>query len=117
MNNNSFWTRAKPLIKALNMTQRQFAEHMGFSHHTVRNWIYCDRVPEFSAAYDIAYTLGVTLDYLMTGKDRDIAGVRLREIEIRKTAALVMEKTEEIQEQLLLMRPLPKQWVRDEKAG
>ena len=117
MNNNTFWGRAKPLIKALNMTQKQFAGHLGFSHHTVRNWIYCDRLPELSAAYDIAYVLGVTLDYLMTGKDRDIAGIRLREIETRKAAARALEKMEEIQEQLLLMRPLAKHWARKEKAG
>ena len=99
------------------MTQKQFAERMGFSHHTLRNWMYCERIPEFSAAYDIAYTLGVTLDYLMTGKDRDLAGIRLREIEARKAAALALEKVEEIQEQLLLMRPLTKHWARKEKAG
>ena len=55
MNGKSFWERVKPLIKTHNMTQNQFADHLGFSRHTVRGWIYNNRIPELSAAYAIAF--------------------------------------------------------------
>ena len=112
MDKDTFWGRAKPLIKAHNMTQRQFAEHMGFSPHTVRNWIYYDRVPELSAAYDIAFTLGVTLEYLLGGKNKDITEIRLKEIDSRKAAGRILKMMEKIQEQLQLMRPLAEHWAR-----
>ena len=115
MDKDTFWGRAKPLIKAHNMTQEQFAKRLGFSPHTVRNWIYHNRVPELSAAYDIAFTLGVTLEYLLGGKNKDITEIRLREIESRKAAARILKMMEKIQEQLLLMRPLAEHWARKTK--
>ena len=106
MNNNTFWGRAKPLIKALNMTQKQFADYLGYSYNTLKGWIQFNRVPDLSAAYNVAYALGVTLDYLLSGKDRDIAAKRLWEIEARKAATRVLELSEKIQKEMLLLRPL-----------
>jgi len=106
MENNNFWSRVKPLIKAHNMTQKQFAEHLGFRYHTFRNWIHYERVPTLQDSYDIALSLGVTLDYLLSGKNRDLADIRKREIELRKTAGKVLKMTKDIQKQLLLMRPI-----------
>jgi len=50
--------------------------------------------------------LGVTLDYLLVGKDRDIAGKRLMEIETRKAAARVMKLADQIHEEISQIRPL-----------
>ena len=97
------------------MTQEQFAKRLGFSPHTVRNWIYHNRVPELSAAYVVAFTLGVTLEYLLGGKDKEMAELRLREIESRKTAGRILKMIERVREQLLLMRPLPDKRARSSK--
>ena len=109
MSENSFWGRTKPLIKAHNMTQDLFARKMGFSVNTFKNWIYYDRIPDLSAAYDIAKVLGVTLDYLIGGKDKEMAEMRFKEIELRKTAAEILKLTENIQEQLMQMKPLDRE--------
>jgi len=106
MKKNSFWGRVKPLIKAHNMTQKQYAEFMGFQFNTFRNWIHNNRVPTLQDSFDIAYSLGVSLEYLLSGKDRDLADIRRRELELRKTAGKLLKKVEAIQKQLLSMRPI-----------
>lgn len=88
------------------MTHAQFAEHIGISPNTFRNWIHYNRVPELTAAYEIAYSLGVSLEYLLGGKDRDMAEMRLREVEARKAAAKIQKMLGEIQKQLKVIRPL-----------
>ena len=107
-----FWVRVKTLIKAHNLTQKQFAEKLGFSQHTVRGWIYHNRVPELSAAYTIAYTLGVSLEYLLGGKDRKITELRLRELELRKAAGRILKNMDKMQKELKQMRPIAERWVK-----
>ena len=113
MRNTGFWERTKALIKAHNMTQMQFADIFGFSRHTVRGWIYHKRVPELNAAYAIAYKLGVSLEYLISGKDKDIADLRYKELELRKSSARILEMIESAQKELQGMRPLAEHWARD----
>ena len=106
MEKNTFWVRAKPLIKAHNMTQRQFAAYMGISINTLESWIKFDRVPETSTAYNIAVTLGVTLNYLLGGKERDITTARLKELEARNSAKRIAELSAQIIKEAQKMRPL-----------
>ena len=102
----NFWKRTKPLIKAHKMTQKQFAEHMGISFHTFRGWIQHNRIPDLASAYDMALVLGVTLDYLVSGKDRDFAARRLKEIELRRAAARAIKHINGIKRDLEGMRPI-----------
>ena len=113
MRNTEFWKRTKALIKVHNMTQKQFADYLGFSRHTVRGWIYHNRVPHLNAAYDIAFILGVTLEYLISGKDKDIADMRLKELELRKSSARILELIDNAQKELQGMRPLAEHWARE----
>jgi len=106
MKKDSFWGRVKTLLKAHNLTQKQFAEVTGFSLNTIRGWIYHDRVPELSAAYVVAYTLGVSLEYLLGGKEKEIAQLRFRELEMRRTAARISKLLEKAQNDLKRLRPL-----------
>ena len=106
MEKNTFWGRAKPLIKTHNMTQKQFADFLGIPYETFKGWLRFDRVPDLSTAYSIAYALGVTLDYLFSGKDRDIAAKRLWEIEARKAADRILVLTKKIEKEMLLLHPL-----------
>jgi len=106
MKKDSFWGRVKVLLNAHNMSQKQFAEVTGFSLGTIRGWIYHNRVPELSAAYAVAYALGVSLEYLLGGKEKEITELRFRELEMRKTAARITRLLYEAQLELKQMRPL-----------
>ena len=106
MDGKIFWKRAKPLIKAHNMTQQQFAQTFGVSINTLRAWIRYERVPETSAAYGIAVTLGVTLDYLLGGHETDIAKARIKELAARKSAAKIVKWAEQILKEAEKIRPL-----------
>ena len=103
---DTFWDRTKLLIKASNMTQKQFSEYIDISYNTFKNWIYNDRIPPFVNAYDIALALGVSLDYLMTGKDRDLTAKRLKELESRKAAGRLLKMMDKMQKQINQMRPI-----------
>ena len=107
MNNNTFWGRVKTLMRAHNITQSQFAEFLGISLHTFKAWMHYKRIPDTVAAYKIAYALGVTLDYLISGKNRDIAAMRSREIEARKASVRIQGLLDQINEELRFLRPLP----------
>ena len=73
MEKDNFWGRVKPLIKAHKMTQKQFAEYLGVPVHTLYGWIKYDRIPDTSTAYNMAVVLGVTLNYLLGGREAEIA--------------------------------------------
>jgi len=100
MDDIHFWPRTKALMKAHNLTQKQFAEQLGISQNTVRGWIYHNRVPELSAAYAIAYAMGVSLEYLLGGKEKNITELRLKELELRKAAGRILKSIDKIQVEL-----------------
>ena len=106
MNNETFWERVKPLIKAHKMTQKQFAEYMGISVHTLSGWIRHKRIPDTSTAYDMAVVLGVTLNYLLGGREAEIADWRLKELSARSAAAHILELAAQIQKETSKLRPL-----------
>ena len=108
MNNDSFWGRVKPLLKAHKMTQKQLAEYLGISFHTLVGWIRYDRIPDTVAAYSMAITLGVTLNYLLGNKEAKIADWRYKELAARDAAARILELAARIQEETRKLRPLMK---------
>jgi len=108
MDNDDFWGRVKPLIKAHKMTHKQFTEYMGISLNTFNGWIRCKRIPDTSTAYDMAVVLGVTLNYLLGGKEAEIADWRFKELAAREAAANILKLTAEIQDEAAKLRPLIK---------
>ena len=108
MNNDTFWGRVKPLIKAHKMTQKQFAEHIGVSVNTFSGWVRHKRIPDTATAYDMAVVLGVTLNYLLGGREAEIADWRLKELTARDAAARILKLAAEIQEETHKLRPLIK---------
>ena len=108
MDNNTFWGRVKPLIKAHKMTHRQFAEYIDISHNTFNGWIKYERIPDTGTAYDIAIALGVTLNYLLGGKEAEIADWRMKELAARNAAARILEMAAVIEEEAAKLRPLAK---------
>ena len=108
MEDGNFWDRVKPLLKAHKMTQKQLAEYMGISVHTLTNWIRYKRIPDTGTAYEMAIVLGVTLNYLMGGREAEIADWRRKELAAREAAAQIMELAARIQTEARKLRPLMK---------
>ncbi|AEF82830.1 helix-turn-helix domain-containing protein [Leadbettera azotonutricia] len=65
-----FWSRVKQLIKKRNTTQARVAEACGFHLETFHGWIYKGVFPTVLGAYYIARVLGVSVEYLMAGKNK-----------------------------------------------
>ena len=101
-----FWERVKRLLKAHKMSQKQFAEHMGISINTLQGWIYHKRIPHIITVYEIAVTLGVTMNYLMGGLETDITKAREKELASRTAAGRIMELSMRITEESLNMCPI-----------
>jgi len=108
METKTFWVRVKALLKAHKMTQMQFAERIDYPYGTLRSCIQNDRIPDTTTAYEIAVTLGVTLNYLLGGHERDITVARLRELEARNAAAKILKLTEQIVKEANIIKPLRK---------
>jgi len=108
MKEETFWDRTLPLIKAHGMSIKEFTRFSGFPYSTFRGWIYHKRVPHISDSNRIAFALGVTLGYLLNGKDRNVAALRLRELDFRKSAARIQALADEIQKEINLLKPLKK---------
>ena len=105
---DTFWKRVKPLIKAHRMTQKQFAEYIGISPNTFKSWIKYERIPDTGTAYDMAIVLGVTLNYLLGGREAEIAGWRYKELAAREAAAKILDLSVQVQEEIRKLRPLMK---------
>ena len=88
------------------MTQKQFAEYMGISVNTLSGWIRHKRIPDTSTAYDMSVVLGVTLNYLLGGREAEITAWRLKELAAREAAAHILELAAKIQEETNKLRPL-----------
>jgi transcriptional regulator with XRE-family HTH domain len=65
----TFWGRVKQLIKKNGMTQKDAAKSFGLPYNTVRGWMYKDIIPTAIDACKIAQALGVTVEYLVSGKN------------------------------------------------
>jgi transcriptional regulator with XRE-family HTH domain len=65
-----FWSRVRQLIKKKNATQARVAKACGFSLETFHGWMYKGVWPTVFDAFRIARVLGVSLEYLMIGKDK-----------------------------------------------
>ena len=91
MDELSFWDRVKPLIKTQKMTQKQFARRLGISLNTLNGWIRHNRIPDTITTYDMAAILGVTLNFLLGGRETEIAEWRRRELAAKYTAANILE--------------------------
>jgi len=105
---DTFWRRVKPLIKAHKMTHKQFSEYMGIPLNTLKGWMRYERIPDTGTAYEIAVVLGVTLNYLLGGREAEIADWRRKELTARDAAARILELASQIEEEASKLRPLMK---------
>jgi len=72
MNTRMFWNRVKACIKNKRLTQQEVAKGCRFPFSTFRNWMSKNINPPIMYANRISKYLGVSLEYLISGKERDI---------------------------------------------
>ncbi|AEF80586.1 helix-turn-helix domain-containing protein [Leadbettera azotonutricia] len=70
MDEKEFWGRVKQLIKKRNTTHEEVAKACGINYGTFRGWIYRSIYPTVIDGYVIARVLGVSVEYLITGSDK-----------------------------------------------
>ena len=71
MTNETMWDRVKRLLKENKYTQNAAAEVCCVKLSTFQSWIRKDYYPTILGGYALARFLGVTVEYLVTGKERE----------------------------------------------
>ena len=87
-----FWTRVKALIKSHKISQKDFSAYIGININTLRFWICYGFYPPANLAYTIATSLGVSVEYLLTGEDGKSMKQREKDALKRKNAAAEIKK-------------------------
>ena len=70
MTNYIFWGRVKSLIRKNKTTQTEAATACHVSPRTFQNWIRRGLYPTIIDGYFLANFLGVSVDYLVTGREK-----------------------------------------------
>jgi transcriptional regulator with XRE-family HTH domain len=60
------------------------ARHLEISYNTFRCWLYNNRLPDAQNACEIAQKLGVTVEYLVSGKEKTATERKNKQSEDRK---------------------------------
>lgn len=69
--NMMFWKLVRELLAEKKLTQTGIARSIGIEVRTFQDWVYSKKLPDTESAKKIADFLGVSLDYLLTGKTED----------------------------------------------
>ena len=96
MNIDAFWNRVKFLIKTHKTTQEKIAVYIDIPFRTFRNWIYYKRAPDIGTAVSLSIALGVSIEYLIFGEDRQRIEDRMLRLLERKSAAAEIHKLAKI---------------------
>ena len=84
------------------MRQDQFAGLIGVPVSTFLGWIHYDRIPDARTACDMATALGVSVEYLIRGADRENVKLRLNELKMRKTMGRIEKQVNHIQREIII---------------
>lgn len=95
----SFWTRAIELIVAANISLGQFADFIGVPRMTLDSWVYSNRIPDSITVYRMSALFGVSMDYLISGSNKDSAAKRLKELEAKGSAVRIKELAIQVKEE------------------
>ena len=87
-----FWEREKYLVKTHKTSQEKIADLMGMPYNTLRNWIHYKRMPDARTVCDLSLVLGVSVEFLVYGKERKIVEERNKRLLERKTAAAAIKR-------------------------
>ena len=67
---DKFWVQVRKILREKNMTQKALAQACGFPYSTFRGWMKKNYFPTVIGGFMIARKLGVSVEYLVTGKER-----------------------------------------------
>ena len=87
-----FWDRVRALIRANKISQRKYAVYIGVPYGTLKDWMCYGVWPDILSAVKIAESLGVTMEYLVRGKDSISSETKEKETKKRKEAAEKIKK-------------------------
>jgi transcriptional regulator with XRE-family HTH domain len=68
-----FWERMNKLIKEQGITQESLAKRTGIKFQTLRSWLTKDTLPRVDDAHKIAGELGVTVEFLLEGRNSEVS--------------------------------------------
>jgi len=86
----TFWKRVKTLIRQQKTTQILTAQACGLPLNTLRGWMSKGLIPPVDDAYSLAEYLGVSLEYLISGR------VKERAEQIEKVRVLLAKSSEKL---------------------
>ena len=89
-NAKTFWNRVNQQLKKEKATQKELAAFIGIPQRTIENWIYRGNFPLINEGYRMAKFLNVSVDFLVTGKERS------KEIKIAAIRSLLMRADEKL---------------------
>lgn len=70
---NDLYTRIDTLLKERRLTQKDLSEYLGLSSVQIyANWKQRDTMPAADVAVKIAEYFGTSVEYLITGKEKDL---------------------------------------------
>ena len=105
MDAGAFWKRVKNLIKAHNVSQEKFAAHLGMPLSTLKGWIFHNRIPDVESAFVMAAALGVTVDYLVYGKENDtVEEEKKRRSTVKEAAVRLQALQDQMREDMDIIR-------------
>ena len=88
---NNIGDRIKQKRKELGFTQAELGEKLNITDRAVSKWEQGEGDPNLSIIPDIAKALGVSLDYLLLGKEEEPA-ITLDDMEAEKRLSLLIKK-------------------------
>ena len=71
INIEAFWRRVKSLAKEKYATQEEIAKAIGMPPRTFRGWVSNEIIPSLDYVVELSRFFGVTISYLVYGKDTD----------------------------------------------
>ena len=112
-----FWNRVKKLLKDHKMTQKEFAEYINIPLSTFQGMIHYERLPVLDLALNIAKVLGVTVEYLANGNDREMVNKRLKTLADRQSVSVISKLSFQIIKETEKIRNEDQKRLKNKLAG
>jgi transcriptional regulator with XRE-family HTH domain len=96
MDTKTFWNRIKKLTKEKKVTQKDVAEGIGMPLGTLKTWMYKNTVPSLDYTIELSRYFGVSIQYLVFGKDAEISAVSAMIKEAQNSLKIINEQLKEI---------------------
>lgn len=90
MSDKQFWKNVTQLMKSKKMSQEKMCTDLGMSIYTLRSSISKDVLPRVDVAKSIADYLGTSVEFLLTGTEKNSYKIRLDQL--KKDISEIIEK-------------------------